>query len=209
MNGRLAYIRVSAIIILAAGIAAGWLLARPSPPAGPAPSTGIGAFAILYVMAQFTERVTKFLHPLIDLGINMRNRANTAHNRKVRGLRDLAAQNLASSRFRRSADPRSMMQTATAPGIIDAAPDHSAHASVAAARKDVLILTQSLSLAIALLAASYLKFFLLHSMGILGAAEWVELLITSIAIMGGTKRLHHILSNAQKSKDMSETRAAL
>jgi hypothetical protein len=61
-----------------------------------------------------------------------------------------------------------------------------------------------------MLASGYLGLYLLKAVGVQGAVDWLDILITGIALGGGTKALHDLLSNITEAKtdrqDPSETK---
>lgn len=188
ITGRYIVASVSIIVLGVLGALFAQWTSQMSTAASTTPVANTSPFAILYVLAQSIERINEFLHPIIDIAMNRKEGHRPAMQRKEEGLRALSTQSTPSSEATQSTDPGNAVQKA---------------------RNDVLLLTQSLSLALALIAASYFRFSLLGTVGVTGVTPWIDVLVTSIAIMGGTKGLHDLLSNVQKTKEKAEAQAVL
>lgn len=65
-------------------------------------------------------------------------------------------------------------------------------------------LSFGLAAAIAMVACGYLGVFFLHSLGVTSTGIVLDLLITGLAVGGGTKPLHDLISNVQKAKDAKQ-----
>lgn len=76
------------------------------------------------------------------------------------------------------------------------------------ARRDLAVLSQALSFAVAYIAVSYFRCGMLTLVGVTGIQVWVDVLLTSVAVTGGSKGLHDLIAKVEKSKEKSEVQAA-
>jgi hypothetical protein len=171
---------------LGAGLGLGiWLqyLFHPAFRNLPVLPASVGAFALLYLMAQSIERLLVpvswfgggFLGPVGE-GSQWRNFASRSKaSLAVKHQEALAAAYKAPS-------------TATAQKAANAKHDVDQY------RANLTATTFGLAAFAAMLISGYAGVFLLHIVG-LHTAAWLDILVTGLAIAGGTKPLHDLISN--------------
>jgi hypothetical protein len=178
---------VSLAVIAIALVGCGVLnrLVNPIPFTVPA---GVGVFAVFYAVTQGLERL---LEPISAL-VYKTNDAVTDRNRTL-------AQALSTS-------PTGNRQTA----IQEAA---AAQATLDQRRADRAVIFWAVATVLAMAVSAALGLYLLHAVGLpegswrggpfsaQGLRRWVDLLVTGLAVGGGTKPLHDLISNLQASKE--------
>ncbi len=149
---------------------------------------GVGVFAVFYAVTQGIERL---LEPISALVYKTKD-AVTERNRKL-------AQAL-------SPVPAGDRQTA-----IQQAAD--AQAMLDQRRADRAVIFWAVATVLAMAVSAALGLYLLHAVGLpeggwrggpfsaQGLRRWVDLLVTGLAVGGGTKPLHDLISNLQASKE--------
>lgn len=73
-----------------------------------------------------------------------------------------------------------------------------------AVRADRAIFFWALATVLAMFASATAGLFLLHLIGVTGAPSWLDILVTGLAIGGGTKPLHDLIARIEKSKEKAE-----
>jgi hypothetical protein len=170
---------------LGAGIGLGLLLQRDFHPGMkhlPVLSASVGAFALLYVMAQAIERL---LVPVSWFGGGFLGGVGAG------GWRDFAPGSkatLAGNHQKALVDAYRSPSTETADDAAEAQ-----HA-LAQYRANLTATTFGLAALAAMLVSGYAGIFLLHMVG-LHTVAWLDILITGLAVAGGTKPLHDLISN--------------
>jgi hypothetical protein len=181
------------IVALAIGLGGGlWLQNHFHPgmtnlPALPA-TTGI--FALLYVMAQSIERV---LVPVSWFGGGfLEKRDGNVKNTKASLAK--ARQAATVKALKASADPD------LDPGAAQAAAQAAADATHAVDqyKANLTATTFGVAALLAMLVSGYTGLFLLTAVG-LHVAGWLDVLVTGLAVAGGTKPLHDLISNISSS----------
>jgi len=197
----LAYI-LFGVALLVLGYVGGLLLQRafhPNLTNLPVLSASVGAFALLYVMAQAIERI---LVPVSWFGGGF-----------LGGLGDNAGANAKSLRGKVTAVIANSTKTAlaqrhrvTALAALDRPDDPDAAQAATNAKHEVdqyranlTAITFGLAAFLAMMVSGYVGIFLLHIVG-LRTAGWLDLLVTGLAIAGGTKPLHDLISNVSSAK---------
>jgi hypothetical protein len=197
----LAYI-LFGVGLLVLGYVGGLLLQRafhPNLTNLPVLKASVGAFALLYVMAQAIERL---LVPVSWFGGGF-----------LGGLGDDAGANAKSLRAKATAVIANSTKTALAQrhrdaslAALDDPHDDDAAQAVAKAKHDVdqyranlTAITFGLAAFLAMMVSGYVGIFLLRIVG-LRTAGWLDLLVTGLAIAGGTKPLHDLISNVSSAK---------
>lgn len=150
------------------------------------PVPDISTFAVLYVLAQGIERVVEVLIAVID-GVATR---------------------LSESKFA-EARKRTALSTLKAEGSPAVSHDDTEKAAkdLDAARADLTLVSQGLSFALAIVSVSYFHYGAFASIGVAGVDAPVDRVFTALAIMGGAKGLHDLISKVQKSKEKEEKKA--
>lgn len=73
-----------------------------------------------------------------------------------------------------------------------------------AVRADRAIFFWAVATVLAMFASATAGLFLLHLIGVAGAPSWMDILVTGLAIGGGTKPLHDLIARIEKSKEKAE-----
>jgi hypothetical protein len=182
-----AVVWVSLAVIAVALVGCGVLNWRVNPVPFTVPA-GVGVFAVFYAVTQGLERL---LEPISAL-VYKTNDAVTDRNRTL-------AQALSTS-------PAGNRQTA----IQKAA---AAQATLDQRRADRAVIFWAAATVLAMAVSAALGLYLLHAVGLpegswrggpfsaQGLRRWVDLLVTGLAVGGGTKPLHDLISNLQASKE--------
>jgi hypothetical protein len=176
---------VAALVLVVVGVLGGWgLMQAFHPDAGALPqlAPGVGVFAVLYVLAQAIERLIEPFSPILGgvLGVY-------ASGRKRKGEL-VVARNIALVEVKQSGDEQKKRDCMDAQ---DALNQFRANASPMAFGIAALL---------AMLSAGYTGFLVLHVIGLAGVAPWVDVLITGLAVGGGIKPLHDLITNLRESK---------
>lgn len=79
-----------------------------------------------------------------------------------------------------------------------------AQAAIGRTRRSAALWIWMIATVIALLLCGWLGLRLLHAIGLTEAPVFIDLLVTGLAIGGGTKPLHDLISNIQKTKEQKE-----
>jgi hypothetical protein len=182
-----AVVWVSLAVIAVALVGCGVLNWQVNPVPFTVPA-GVGVFAVFYAVTQGLERL---LEPISAL-VYKTNDAVTDRNRTL-------AQALSTS-------PADNRQTA----IQKAA---AAQAKLDQQRADRAVIFWAVATVLAMAVSAALGLYLLHAVGLpegswkggpfsaQGLRRWVDLLVTGLAVGGGTKPLHDLISNLQASKE--------
>jgi hypothetical protein len=175
------YVAAAALILIGELIAIG--LRRhyhPDITKVPQLAAGLSPFALLYVFAQSIERVLEPVSPLLG-GI-------LSSGRPQQG-------GLVAERDKTWAEAVGENGTVTAEAAAEA------QRQVDQFRANSAALSFGLAVFLATLVSGYFGVLFLRMLGLTTGAPWIDLLITGLAIGGGTKPLHDLISNIQGSKD--------
>ncbi len=145
---------------------------------------GISIFAILYVLAQGIERT-------VDVVINFIT---------------LLSDSFAESRKRAALLIVNSTKNGN-PTEAEIAGTAKATQTVEETRKDLALFAQGLAFALSYALVSYFEFGIFNTIGVENITKGVDRGLTAIAVMGGSKGLHDLISNVQKSKEATETGA--
>jgi hypothetical protein len=160
------------------------------------PAVGISVFAVLYVLAQAVERLVEWIITAIDLVSD-----TFAEGAKKRALAKLTVANSTAN-----GNPVLNDFGITADNATQS--ESEAKTEVGKARKDLSIFGQALSFSFAYMAVSYFEYGIFKVIGVSNLVEGVDRLFTALAVMGGSKALHDLISKIQKSKEKDETPTA-
>jgi hypothetical protein len=198
----LAYLAVG-LGLLVLGFVGGLLLQRafhPNMTKLPVLPAGVGAFALLYVMAQAIERL---LVPVSWFGGGflggVKTKVNGAAAADAAGLGRLwLTQNSKAALAKtHQAAQREALENPGDPVALQAAAN--AKHDVDQYRANLTAITFGLAALLAMMVSGYVGIFLLHVIG-LHTAGWLDVLVTGLAIAGGTKPLHGLISNISSAK---------
>lgn len=157
------------------GVVLGYFITQSVQPPPFTPVEGIGIFAVFYIFAQALER---FMEPVIGL---------VPAKKKALSERDIA---IAEAKTKSTND-----------NLVKAA---DAQEQVNQARANMTVLSWGLTSLIAMLGSGYLGMYLLRAVGVAGAPVWLDIAITGLAVGAGTKPLHDLIKNIEKSKEEKE-----
>ena len=167
-------------IIIVVGALVGWLLGESSTIVV-VPVEGVTVFALFYVLAQALERINEGAGKA--LAVILPSAPQAAKDESVRRLRGIEAIPADSS----TADEK---------------------AKLARSRTESSLLTGAFSFAFAFGLTGYFHAGLLTVIGVQDLNPVFDRFLTALAIMGGTKGLHDLISKVEKSKESEETKPA-
>lgn len=159
------------------------------------PAVGVSVFAVIYVLAQSIERLVEWTITAIDLFTNS----------FAEGAKKNAVQKLRVARSTANGNPIENDFGITAANAATAVPG--AEKAIESARKDLAIFGQGLSFALAYVALSYFEYGIFRTIGVTGVLPGLDRCFTALAVTGGSKGLHDLISKIQKSKEKDETKA--
>lgn len=155
------------------------------------PPRGVGIFALFYIIAQVIERIQEPFAPFV--------RAEKTEEQDEGGS--------AAKVNKRKA--QALLERTTAEAIN--APTEMTRRKVANAKRtadqvrvNTTLLLFGTGSFLAMAAAGLLKPLLLRTVGAAGVPVWLDVVVTGLAIGGGTKALHDLISNIQKAKEEKE-----
>jgi hypothetical protein len=179
------------LALVGLGVLIGWYLQRDAGGPVVALQPGISLFALLFVAAQAIERLAELVSRTPWIGMRFKG-DSTIDKGTARRI------------FNQAIAAGSM-------AVIRAEKDDAADAAAEAAQ-DLAIINANrssfffgLNAAMAAIAAGYLNLHLLGLIGVSGVASWLDLLVTSLVISGGTKPLHDLISRIESSKQNSQS----
>jgi hypothetical protein len=178
---------VSLAVIAVALVGCGVLNWRVNPIPFTVPA-GVGIFAVFYAVTQGIERL---LEPISDLVYKTQGAVTDRNQKLARALSTTPA-----------GDRQTAMKEAAA-----------AQAKLDQQRADRAVIFWAVATVLAMAVSAALGLYLLHAVGLpegswkggpfsaQGLRRWVDLLVTGLAVGGGTKPLHDLISNLQASKE--------
>ncbi len=174
------------LVLVAAFVA--WGIYEAFDPDAFVPVPGIGMFAVLYIVAQALERI---LEPFAPLVAKTKEGDTTLTKSQAEGARNIAA---------------AAAETATDPGTAgtQTAAAAQAQAAMDRARRNATLWIWALATCIALIVSGWIGLRMLSAVGVKDAPLFLDLLVTGLAIGGGTKPLHDLITNIQKAKEKKE-----
>ncbi len=148
-----------------------------------AAGVGISTFAPLYVLAQAIERILEPVNHFLELGGDTHGATRTRN-------------------------------AAVAEALAAPKPEHVAAATAAQHKLDHLranrvAICWGLASALAMVGCGYFGFGVLHAIGDNGVPRYMDIVVTGLAIGGGTKPLHDFISSLQSSAQAKKAPAAI
>ena len=199
------------LVLLAVGIAA--LVVGDLPTDASKAVKGVNAFAGLYVAAQAIERLLEPLRdwlgdPLKQVESPSEDSAKGRHQHETPTKKGATRSELV---YVRGLAIREANTRAT---DLAAAPDRSkAHAAQTAAetaaaaqaaveqeRSNAVVISWAVASALGIVVSAWLGFTLLHSVGVQHAPVLLDVVVTGLAVGGGTKPLHDLIGNLEAAK---------
>lgn len=184
------------VALLLIGVLVGWILTEALEPQPFTPVEGVGAFAVFYVAAQALERTFELLRmifPAATSGLSGETKADLKSEARVH-----------------TASALSML--AARPGS-DEVKQQAQIAADAKAKEEKAEATTSriawgVNSLLAAILSGWLGLYLLEYIGLTGIPLWLDIGVTSLVIGGGTKPLHDLIKNLEKSKQQKEESVA-
>lgn len=158
--------------LVAAGWAWGYRITTQVKPVPFTPVEGISIFAVMYVFAQALER---FLEPILRLYSGKKD-----DTKVLEGALEKAINNPSKANLKLAANAREELNEEGA---------------------NLAVLAWGLSSALAMLGSGYLGMYLLRAVGLTSVPASVDILVTGLAVGGGTKPLHDLVKNIEKAKE--------
>jgi hypothetical protein len=177
------YYWVLAFLFMALGAFVGMLFLHYRNPPEITLATGISAFAPLYVLAQAIERLMEPANHFLKLGGDPKPAT--------------AARDAAVARAVATADPGDADIAAAAQREVDAL------------RANRVAICWGLASALAMVGCGYFGIGVLHTIGDTGVPRYVDVIVTGLAVGGGTKPLHDFITSLQSSAHGKKDAAAL
>jgi hypothetical protein len=162
--------------LVVVGAFASWRLFEWHAPEPFEPAAGISVFAPMYVIAQAIERL---LEPFARMVPAKAEADGTAENVKKDDAMAKVEHYVAGDDLQKAANWQAVLDRI---------------------RRNTTVITWGMASLLAMLASGWFGFRLLHGTG-LDAPAGIDVVITGLAIGSGTKPLHDLISNLQKSKD--------
>jgi hypothetical protein len=165
---------------------------------------GISVFAVLYVIAQGSERAVELVTDVLSLipespeerktkAVAAVRKANSTLNGNPLRL-DLLSKIVDDSGTRELVEKAAKASEQKADKKTEADD----------ARRDITFLAHGLSIAICAVAVNGLNYGVLSRVGADGVSAGLDRLLTMLAAAGGTKALHELISRVQASKESAE-----
>jgi hypothetical protein len=204
----------AAIVFVGGGVWLGWLLydgqVRELAP-------GVGVFAVLYVLAQAIERLLEPISPFlgsimggakVETGVPAQG---TSTETGVPAQDTSTARTNARRTVRKGASKKEKLIVERNAALADAKnnPNDLAAKQACVAAQDDLnqfranasALAFGVAAFLAMLGAGYFGFLIFRLIGLTAPAVWIDLLVTGLAVGGGTKPLHDLIGNLKESKN--------
>jgi hypothetical protein len=170
------------------------------------PPDGIGLFAVIFVITQAIERLLEIFAPFF--GVTCATKAPPTPASDTSTLRGLVTKSQI-VRFRDTALAYSLTTADDAERAKTARQAAWAQELLAQTRSNTATLWAVAS-ALGMVAAGLLNVLLLEAIGAdVGDARWLDVLVTGLVVGGGTKGLHELIGNIQKSKEQKATPAEM
>jgi hypothetical protein len=183
------------LILIAVGVGLGvWLDDRDGGPVF-AKGAGISEFAVLYILAQALERLAEFVAYIPGIGASLARKPEERYT-KARAIKERNTSLVAGY---------AMM----AEGKDNEAREKANNAANCQHRLDVIrhnraVFFFGLITLVAAVAVGHFKMLLLQMVGVTRLWPGWDIAVTALAIGGGTKPLHDLIANLQKSKEERE-----
>jgi hypothetical protein len=189
-NTRQSYVGVAVALVIVGCLLAWW--ANQSDVKYKSVAT-VSTFAVLYVLAQGIERLVELIIGVVD-ALPMSNKfAETRKRKALDVMKNPDSTQNGNSGFADDAGK-------------DADKSAEARKDADNARGDLTVLTQGMSFSLSIIAVSYVHYGVLGTIGATHLNVGVDRAFTALAIMGGSKGLHDLISKVEKSKENEESK---
>ena len=176
-----------AVTLLVGGVLIGGIVTEVVDPRPFTPAEGIGIFAVFYIAAQALERVFELIRMLFPA-------ATAVSDVKKSDVRSKAKRDLAAA-----TNALANGQDDVAAQKLQAAADGDAKEEKL--EKNTSLVAWGLNSFFAAVLAGWLGLYLLAAVGVDDVNRWIDIAVTSLVIGGGTKPLHDLIKNLEKSKE--------
>jgi hypothetical protein len=180
------------VVLVVAGTVFGTVLYNGGLDVTFTPPTGVGIFALFYILAQVIERILEPFAPFLG---TTKAKDPASENEKI----------TTQLRARASLDMAVAAALASPSDNAGAAAD--AQRNVDQVRANATVVTFGVASLLAMLGAGLLEALLLETVGVEGLGAdganvvWIDILVTGLAVGAGTKPLHDLISNIKESKE--------
>ena len=214
-----------AYVVVAAGMIIGAFVVAARNPQMPKAVAGVNVFAALYVAAQAIERVLEPIREWLGDPLNKvssptedaaqgnepdqqeqkgKQGKQVPHAKTRKGASKSDLRYVRSLAIMQAREETEKLQTgvgnvAKAKEAADVAA--AAQAAVEEERANSAVIMWALASFLGVLISAFLGLGLLHTVGVQDAPKWLDVVVTGLAIGGGTKPLHDLIGNLQASKD--------
>jgi len=154
------------------------------------PSEGVSIFALFYILAQAIERLQEPFTPWIKGTKTEEGPAAGSGDTKSLNQRDVQA-----------LVERTAAEALKAPSDANARDAANAKRTQEQVRANMTLVLFASSACLAMAAAGVFKALMMKTVGVSGLAAWLDVVVTGLAIGGGTKPLHDLIANLQESKE--------
>jgi hypothetical protein len=154
---------------------------HPDPAVVPQLAPGVGVFAVLYVLAQVIERFLEPFSPVLGCLLNGRGEKKSKKTLVV-------ARNKALVEARQTGNVGKKKECADKQDALNQF------------RANATPMAFGIAALLAMAGAGYTGFLVMHVIGLTQVAAPVDLLITGMAVGGGAKPLHDLITNLRESK---------
>ena len=146
---------------------------------------GVSVFAVVYLIAQSSERVVEFVVNGLNL-LPVKNDPESKKQKALAKIRKLDSTNNGNPTME-EVDEKTTQQ-----------------ANVDAARKELAFVGGGLSILLCAVGVNALNYGLMKHIGAVGVNADVDRLLTTLAAAGGTKTLHELIGRFEKAKESKE-----
>jgi hypothetical protein len=178
------------VLFILAGVFIGWRLTERFEPKAFVPEPGVSIFAVFYIAAQGLERLAE----LIKLVFPQVGATKVDGERKDKATAE-------AERNKTLADALNSIKEKTSPDTEGVA---AKQRTVSQIRANTSVILWGLNSFLASVACGWLGLYLLDAVGVEGMAQWIDIAITGLAIGGGSKPLHDLISNIEKAKESKQ-----
>lgn len=208
-----------AVVVLAA--LAAWAIYEWRDPTEFKPEPGISIFAVLYIAAQAIERILEPFAPLVartrkteESEADEKDEADEADAPGGQGAprtRPATTTRFVSRKEQETLRSRSLAAAISTDDDLQKKRElekaAAAQEAISRTRRNTALWLWTAATVIALLGSGLIGMTLLTTIGVAKAPVFVDLLVTGLAIGGGTKPLHDLIGNLEKAKEKKDDTA--
>lgn len=182
---------IFSLVLTVAGSLLAWLLYTWIRPTPFDPRDGVGAFALLYVLAQVLERLYELFDPWVG---------------KIGSTKDInnSGRRIGKAEALKTRDEAVVQARLNAGGGEAAEKAARAQQVVDQIRENRIVAVWGVMSFLALIASGALGCLLVRAVASTDVPSFLDILITGLVIGGGTKPLHDLIVNISKSKNSKE-----